>query len=95
MGQATEDAMLANPAIVTDGQCPRINERKAGTRSHAGLQVRAKRANCARHEFYKALIADGMRELTVQVAKDIHQVVGLEVTKADLMKMDHDRHDFT
>ncbi len=94
LSHAAKHPMLGNATIVADRQRGGIHERETRTRTYAGLQVGTERAGRRWHEFHEAVVADRVRELTPKVAKDIHEVVRLEVAKAHLVKMDHDGHDF-
>ena len=93
--EALKDPMVMHTAVVTDGQGGRIHERQAHAGAEAGLQVGVERADWAGHEFHAALVTHGVRKLAVEVTTHIPQVVGFEVTKAHLVELDQDRHNFT
>jgi 1-acyl-sn-glycerol-3-phosphate acyltransferase len=92
--QATKDPMLPNAAVMTHGQWGRVHKRNAATVAQAGLQIGAERTNGWWHQFHKALLAHGLRKLAVQLAAHIRQVLGLEVTKPHLVKVNHAGHTF-
>lgn len=92
--QVAEDAVLPNTAVVTDCQRGRIHERQPAAMAQAGLEVGTERANRGWHQFHKALIADRVWKLTVEMAEHIPQVIGFEVAKAHLVEVDQDRQEF-
>jgi hypothetical protein len=87
--------MVPNASVMADRERRRVDERHSGTLAKTRLEVGTERADSRGHQFDKPLVAHSLRELAAQVTKHIQQVVGFEIAKAHLMKMDQNRHDFT
>jgi predicted secreted protein len=59
------------------------------------VDVRAQGTQGCRHQFHEALVTDGVGKLAPQLPQHIRQLVGCAITKAHLVKMNTDGHDFT
>ena len=61
----------------------------------AVMQVTTQRQQDPRHQLNETVVADQMRKFSPKIFAHILQVIGFEVPVMRLMKMNHDRHDFT
>ncbi len=94
LGQSSKDAMLLDPAVVTDDQGGRVHQAQPATAASTRIQVRTQRHEDGRHHADKARVTDQPWKLAPQMHGDILGVIGFEGSIMRLVEMDENGHHF-
>lgn len=94
-GEVGKDFVSQDAAMVTNRKFGRINKADAGALAKARFEVDTQRCKRQRQRFHEATVNAPSRKLATLMPEDFFDVVVLEGTVAELMKLNHNRHDLT
>jgi hypothetical protein len=87
-GPALEDLVGGNPAVMTDRQHSRVDERNACVTALSGVQITTQGDECLGHQLNKAGVADKLRKIRPQIGRHMCRIIMFERPVVTAMEVD-------